>query len=149
MSNLNKSTCNNENSVDNNNNDNYLKFGMLNIHSIRHKFSIITEILDEHQLDLFFITETWLHSSETSIVKSALPKNYNLYHIPRSSNPQERGGGVAVIFKTSFSNFKLLPTFHSTESFEALAFSICYGKVNFNIAVIYRPGHVGTDLFFL
>ena len=135
-------------SINNNNDSNLLKFALINIHSIRHKLSIITEFLIEHQLELFFVTETWLHSSETSIVQAALPKNYSFYHVPRSSNPNELGGGVAVIYKTSFSNFKLLSSFHSTDSFEALAFSLYYDKLKFNIAVIYRPGHAGTDLSF-
>ena len=130
------------------NNNNFLKFGLINIHSIRNKLTTVSEILDETQLDLLCITETWLHVSETNVVKSALPKNYTFVHVPRSSDPGERGGGVAVIFKDCFTNFKLLSNFHSTNSFEVLAFSICSLKISFNIAVVYRPGHAGTDLSF-
>ena len=125
-----------------------MKIGLINIHSIRNKLTVISEILNEHQLDLLCITETWLHISETNVIKSALPRNYSFFHVPRSSDPGERGGGVAVIFRNCFTNFKLLSTFHSTESFETLTFSICSLKVNFYIAIIYRPGHVGTDKSF-
>lgn len=116
---------------------------------MRNKLVAITEILEEHSLDLLFICETWLHDSEKEVVSAALPKYYSFIHVPRSDDPTIFGGGVAIIFKNSFSNFKILSNFHFNDSFEALACTFYSSNFVINTAVIYRPGHPGTDSKFM
>lgn len=133
----------------NKNNNNFLKVGSINIHSIRNKIISIVEFLNEHNLDLLFICETWLHGSETEVIQAALPSHYKIEHAPRSEDTMDRGGGVAIIYKTVFSLVKILPTFNTKTSFEALSYSFYVNNVCLNAAVIYRPGHPGTDVTFL
>lgn len=128
---------------------NNLKIGLLNIRSIRHKLSYVNEVLNEFSLDLFFISETWLHESETTVICASLPKIYSLLHVPRSNDPEERGGGVAVIYKNHFTNVKILSNFHSGTAFEAISVAIHISNFVLNAALIYRPGHSGTDCSFL
>ena len=129
--------------------NNEVKIGLLNIRSIRHKLTLVTEILLENYLDIFFVSETWLHESEKEIVCASLPKCYSFIHVPRSSDPANMGGGVAVIFKNTISNFKILSNFHNNNSFEALACTFYFSNRSINTTVIYRPGHPGTDALFM
>lgn len=117
---------------------------------MRNKLQFINESLIEHSLDIFFICESWLHDSEKDVISAALPKQYSFRHVPRSQDPSDIGGGVAIIFKSNcFSSFKILPNFHINTSFEILACTFYINNIAINTAVIYRPGYPGTDLMFL
>lgn len=126
----------------------YLKVGLFNIHSVRNKLTLLNEILLENSLDILFVCETWLHDSERDNLRAALPDNYSFEHAPRSDDPKVMGGGVAIIFRNCFSKVKILPKFHSTTSFEALSCAFYSSNLILNTAVVYRPGHPGTDLLF-
>lgn len=126
-----------------------IKVGFINMRSMRHKLVAITEILEENSLDLFFICETWLHDSEKGIVGAALPKCYSFIHVPRSDDPSITGGGVAIIFRNCFSNFKILSEYHINDSFESLVCTFYFSNHFINTAVVYRPGHPGTDMLFM
>jgi hypothetical protein len=117
---------------------------------MRNKMSVVTEFLNEHSLDLLFLTETWLHESEKGNIEAVLnPLNYSIKHVPRSDDPNSFGGGVAVIFKNIFSSIHILPDFNSTDSFEIMALSFRVNNISFKTALVYRPGHPGTDISFL
>ena len=74
-----------------------MKVGLINIRSMRNKRETITEILNESELDVLCITETWLFESDVDIIRASLPKTHAMLQVPRSSTGQ-RGGGVAVIY---------------------------------------------------
>ena len=116
-----------------------IKIGCLNVRSIRNKLEFVTELLIEHSLDLFFICETWLHESEKDIILAGLPKNYYFIHCPRSEDPLTRGGGVAIIFKKCFSNFKILPHFQNNSSFETLVCTFHLSNKSITTTVVYCP----------
>lgn len=128
---------------------NRLQIGYINIRSAKNKLEFIIETVIEHSLDLFFITETWLHSSETEVFQSSLPKNYKFRHVPRSDDPHIRGGGVGIIFKDIFTKIKPLTDFQNKLTFEAMALSFYSSNLVVNTAVVYRPGHQGTDQQFM
>ena len=52
-------------------------------------------------IDLFFLTETWLTPKVNDAV--ICPRNYNIVRNDRIS----RGGGVAVLYKDSFKGFSV------------------------------------------
>ena len=89
--------------------DSALNIGLFNIHSVRNKVEYIIKLLSEFQLDLLCITETWLFESDTGVIQSALPKTRALFHVPRSSWVNGRGGGVAVIYSQALSHTRLSP----------------------------------------
>lgn len=127
----------------------HLKLGLINIRSLRNKLEFLNETMKEFSIDILFVTETWAHDSETQIIQNALPKNYSIKHAPRSDNPNITGGGVAIIYNNLFTKIKELTQFRSKESFEILAYSFYSTNVYLNAAVIYRPGHPGSDVQFL
>ena len=51
--------------------------------SIRNKLCFVSETLQEHDLDLLCITETWLLSCDVATVGASLPGSYSFLHVPR------------------------------------------------------------------
>ena len=80
----------------------HTKIGLLNAWSVNKKESFISEVITDNDLDLLVVSETWWPNDEKkSEVSRGLitPKSYELLHTPRSG----RGGGLAVIYKISYS----------------------------------------------
>ena len=82
-----------------------MRIGLLNTRSMRKKLLYISESLMEFDIDVLCLTETWLMESDHDLVKAELPNSYSMVQIPRDSH----GGGVAVIYRRSFSNVKVSP----------------------------------------
>ena len=102
--------------------------------------------LQDHNISISFISETWLtenHNSVTAIIKSY---GYNLIHEPRSDDTKTRGGGVAIIFHNCLN---LTPVYTKKEgSFESVSAKFRDDSgVNVCCTCIYRTGPV-NDLFF-
>ena len=113
---------------------------------MRGKLAFIAESLKEFDLDFLCLTETWLCQSDIDIIKAALPMSYSLLHVPRLSG---RGGGIALIYSLAISNIKLVTGDLEMSSFELM--EVCFGchQQTFRLALIYRPGHSGTDHAFM
>lgn len=112
---------------------------------MRNKTQYLIETLLEHHLDLLCITETWLLPSDVSIIEAALPDSYSFLHVPRLS---AIGGGVGLMYSRSLSQLKMKPT-TNVASFELLEVSLGHHCQRFEIAIVYRPGHAGTDRAFM
>lgn len=123
-----------------------MKIALFNIRSIRNKLGHISESLTEFGIDILCLTETWLLESDTSVVTAALPDCYSMLHVPRSGGGS-RGGGVAVIYRKSFSTVQLVP--QHWNSFEIMEIKMTVNSQTIRLAVVYRPGHPGTDMSFL
>ena len=122
--------------------------GLLNCRSMRNKIIFIAETLKEFNLDILCITETWLFSSDVGIAMAALPDSYTLLHIPRSTGM--RGGGVGLIYSLALSNLKLITNSNiEASSFEFMEVTFNLGLQAFRLAIVYRPGHPGTDPVFM
>ena len=80
------------------------------------------------------------------MVTAALPDCYSMLHIPRSGGGS-RGGGVAVIYRKSFSTVQIVP--QHWDSFEIIEIKVMVGSQIIRLAVVYRPGHPGTDINFM
>ena len=77
---------------------NNLNIALLNSHSVqsREKRIGIANFVVDKNIDIFFITETWLNSSgEEGKLKELTPSRYKVKSLPRGS----RGGGILVIYK--------------------------------------------------
>ena len=108
----------------------------------------VTEILNESNLDILCVTETWLLGSDINIIRAALPKTHSILHVPRSTTGPP-GGGVAVIFSVALSNIRLVHEDSVVPSFEIMEVTINFNHHITRLAVIYRPGHPGTDRNFM
>ena len=126
-----------------------LTIGLLNVRSIRNKVEYIVELLSEFHLDLLCITETWLLESDANIIKAALPKTHSLLHVPRPLRVGDRGGGVAVIYSLALSSTRIIPSNLNFSSFEYMEVVISRNCSVLRIALVYRPGHSGTDRLFM
>lgn len=74
-----------------------LNCGLLNVQSARNKTLEIRDTINEKQLDLYGITETWLTNSETTVIEEMTPSTHTFIHNPR----QGRGGGVGLFISNA------------------------------------------------
>lgn len=120
-----------------------LVMGLLNARSVKtqdntaDKPSEISELITEENLDLLFLTETWLTGDLTDeVALSAMtPGGFSVVHLPRLSG---RGGGVGVIHRTELKiTQKHLP--QSASSYECLQICFPLRHTTLTICIIYRP----------
>ena len=64
-----------------------------NVQSICNKVDLIMSVLVDNNIDLAFITETWLSSQSNSITAHIKSYGFDLVHVFR----EERGGGVGIL----------------------------------------------------
>ena len=121
--------------------------GLFNIRSIRSKVCFAVESLAEHNLDLC-ITESWLLPSDVTIIGAALPSSYSFHHVPRSTDTGG-GGGVGLIHSRALSNVRVVPKHMDVSSFEFLEITFSLHLQNIRMAILYHPGHPGTDRAFM
>ena len=76
------------------------KLCLINARSVCNKAELIVDYVTSHDIDIMCITETWLRSEDTASVSAVTPSGYHLEHVARSNG---RGGGVSVLFRSSFS----------------------------------------------
>ena len=118
-----------------------LKLALFNIRSLTEKSSSIHDIICEEELDIIFLTETWLGSDGAVLLAPSCPPNYSFSHSIREG---KKGGGLASIFSDNF-NFKPL-TLGNFRSFEYQA-SILESKSSVPMINIYRPPKSSKALF--
>ena len=83
------------------------------------------------------ISETWLGCEATNdtTINSLLPSGYSIIHVDRNSN--QRGAGVALIFKEHL-HLKLFETI-TFKQFEFMKCTMTLANKNIDILVFYRP----------
>lgn len=114
-----------------------LTAGMLNVRSLRNKATDIHELIVDKKLDMFFVTETWLHVSDVDrpTVCKALPHGYDFMHCPRLDDSGY--GGVGVIYRNTLRLKKC--TVNAFSTFELMLMSLNYESRSMLIALVYRP----------
>ena len=119
--------------------------GLINIQSVGNKTIKINSLLNELDLDILMLTETWLcnNISDSSKIKEMTPKLHNFYHKPREN---KWGGGVGMFIKKSFTKVQLMKTINFN-SFEYMDVKITSFSKNFRIITIYRPPNKSKNEF--
>ena len=129
----------------------YLRSALLNARSIKNKATEINDFITSKELDLIFITETWLlgDGKDNVTLAELLPPNYKIVHRPRktllrhknSSESQHKhhiiGGGIALVYRGDLS--VKLCSVQEYDSFEYILTKIVSNSVTCHIATVYRP----------
>ncbi len=72
----------------------------MNVQSCRKKTATIQDYMNEKDLDLLVITESWHFSYDSFIMDKLQLDNYKLDHLPRDSR---QGGGIMILYKPDIS----------------------------------------------
>ena len=75
------------------------KLALINARSVCNKADMIVDYVVEHNFDIVCFTETWLSGNDAASIAAITPDSYDFRHLPR---PNRRGGGVGILFKTTF-----------------------------------------------
>ena len=85
----------------------------------------------ELDLDILFLTETWLRSGsvDSAFIRELTPAGYSFKHKPRVA--KHRGGGLGILFKSSI-GLKVKDNITTMTSFECM-------ECSFTLNNMYRP----------
>lgn len=75
-----------------------LKSAILNVRSLTNKSFVISQIIENHKLDIIFLTETWLDSNHNVVLNETSPPGFRYFSVPRLNM---KGGGVACLFRNT------------------------------------------------
>ena len=112
-----------------------LSFALLNAQSLRNKVHIINEFKSEHNLDIFFFTESWLKYNDSYEI--GLLENNGEYCFLNAPRIDRTGGGVGCLYKSSLTVTKIETP--PSKTFEHLAVMIRTKGKHFKVITIYRP----------
>ena len=114
-----------------------IKCGMINIQSVGNKTIKIKNLINELELDVLLLSETWLQGniSDSSKIKELKPGTHNFYHIPRIT---KGGGGVGAVISKSFSSI-IIRNELLFESFEYINLELKRKNKILEVILLYRP----------
>ena len=115
-----------------------LKIGALNAQSLKNKTISLQEYIQDKELDILAVTESWLDPDKhTSVINEVLPPGFDIKAQPRPGN--KTGGGIAIIYRDN-TGISVTPLERQPyNSFERLDCQIKNNKQNFILSTIYRP----------
>ena len=110
--------------------------GHQNCRSCRNKVSEIRDLIYEQNIDLMFLTETWLKKDDDKLMEPIKPPGYYFRSFPRIDRG---GGGIALLMKTAY-----LPQVESVNelsfaSFQAISIILKLANRKVSLACVYKP----------
>lgn len=113
------------------------KFALINARSIRKQALLVRDYIDEHELDVVALTETWLAEGETIVESELCGEDFTFVHQPRSG--ARRGGGVGVLFRKTLQLVSRADIdTHASETCCVILRNIRIG-CTIRVIVVYRP----------
>ena len=130
---------------------NRLNFGCLNIRSAVHKSALVHDLIDENNLDVLALSETWVVEDDPPAIKLDIaPPGYGILQTERhGATVSNRGGGLALIFRNNI-DVKRYPAGlvkDAPVTFEYQMFELRFGKLRTMLVNIYRPPAGGLARF--
>ena len=123
---------------------NHVCCALVNFQSIQTKSHQVKDYIIDHDIDIFFITETWVYDNlrDSLILSAATPPGYAYLSFPRLNR---RGGGIAV-FHNKCLKINLLKEHHS-DACEAIELAVKLGSNQLNVVIVYRAPSLSFRLF--
>ena len=121
-----------------------LNLGWLNVQSLRNKTTAIYDIIEERNLDVAILTETWHGSGDDISLRLAAPSSYSAVDAVRKSDPNH--SGIVVIHRSRYRCVRVL--FPDFTSFEGLCVRLHVGGESVTLLSIYRPGSCRPSTLF-
>uniref|UniRef100_A0A8C5I3C7 Reverse transcriptase domain-containing protein n=1 Tax=Gouania willdenowi TaxID=441366 RepID=A0A8C5I3C7_GOUWI len=112
---------------------------LVNARSVANKTFILQDFFTSCDLDVLFLTETWINSGESTAFSELLPPDCTFINVPRTTG---RGGGIATVLKNCF--YHKVVSERSFSSFELSYFELRQADPVL-CAVIYRPPKHNKD----
>ncbi|KAI4466573.1 hypothetical protein MML48_2g00000186 [Holotrichia oblita] len=110
----------------------------LNVRSLLPKLADVQQVMNDLNVDVFCLTETWLTNAvDNSMVRI---EGYNLYRRDRDGRC---GGGVAIDARSCFKCFVI----ESNPIIEQIWISIRVKSMDLSVGCVYRPPNSSADLF--
>lgn len=107
------------------------KCALLNVRSLSYKTFILNDFISVAQLDILFLTETWLKPGDQAQLLELCPPKYDSFSSPRTTG---RGEDIKKnLFKCCSITFK------SFSSFETLMLKICCSEPILCVAIYRLP----------
>ena len=117
------------------NNLHKINCAVLNSQSVRNKTVEIRNLILEHRLEIFCLTETWLDERSEAVINEFTPSTHTFYHIPRVDRT---GGGVGICLSNTFYDVNLHPR-PNYSSFEGLSIEFKAANSIIHFIIVYRP----------
>ena len=115
---------------------NQLTLCLWNAQSLRHKTQLVKSYIDENDIDLYFIVETWLSNDETAVIGELEDGGkFRMINNPRHGRS---GGGLCCLHKSSLKVKK--QTTISRTTMEIMETAVEVQNRVYTIVTIYRPG---------
>jgi hypothetical protein len=123
-----------------------LKCALANVRSMVNKVHIIANFIVEKDIQIMFITESWLqdNDADNQILHNACPPSFKYLSVPR---PSKKGGGLAILFKDSLQLTLLRSVCVSLSTFEHVLFTVSSFSKNILFCLIYRPPSTSVSRF--
>ena len=135
----------------NNNQNNNLNIGLINIRSINSKSIYISDLISYNSLDLFAVTETWHESASSPSLITASPSGFSFVELARPpSNPlssKHSSYGRVCLFYRSIFSISVDSSSFNFSTFKCLFTSFNINSFKFNLVVVYRPPSSSLSLF--
>jgi hypothetical protein len=108
----------------------------MNVQSCREKTDDIRDTVIEENVDIAFLTETWLHEKgDGPVVKALTPSSHLCENFARKNRS---GGGICVIFKRSLEKAINLKR-QKYQTMEVVSLAFKQDDYNVTVVCVYRP----------
>ena len=131
-----------------------LKLMSLNCQSCREIANDLHDILIDEDIDVAFLTETWLRDEgDEAHIANLTQKNYSIASFPRLDTKNRSGGSIAIVFKADlYRNIHCKRLLFS--SFECVEVKLTVNKLSAVCLIIYRraptkKNNISSNEFFI
>ena len=113
---------------------NNIKAALWNARSTRNKTLSVYDFVLENNIDILFVTETWLCEDDPVIIGELTPPSYSFLNIPRTQT--DLYGGIGILYRSSL-KLSIKQTDMKTITFEHAIVTDVLRCVQY--IVVYRP----------